>query len=558
MKSFVLINSIPIFNIEFADNVENTIVSNGIKEEFIGISTVKIGKKEILCEHSESDIVKCSVVFEGVQYNDIPFKLIIDKKTKPFVTINKDSLINPNYYIPEKVIDIVEESIDSVVEYESPDDNVLDFMDELVKKNKLIEKLKQEALNYKLKQEQNKLIEEEKIINFFNKKIETALLEFNDNAKKLIKNYTSDIDATERQIRDQIKKQLKDFEEKILNPNSYEGNKLMLEAIKEFIFETDTQTGGTINKFKSKLLEDIREASEQQLKNHTRQIQRYAEMVSGGGSVAMQFAKGGTMEGNLNVTGQYLSGGKNLNEIFLTSETDSQQLIWDKDIKSLSITYGNTVSLSSLVPDNASGVDTGVRNLTSNWESTYTTLCSNSANFLSPEIISPKVGDTIIWNGTRWVNTSSSLISVRETDQAFLIDGFRTDIATLSVQANAGYLIEAHYIVQALGSGGGPYVNILCPEGTTGGGSRPFIDSTLFSVNNGTYYSISNDWLTFPSPPGDGIIIGRTQCYGAGSIKGFIRTGSNPGVVIMQIRGYIGNNAGTVFAGSFLKLDRYF
>jgi hypothetical protein len=39
-------------------------------------------------------------------------------------------------------------------------------------------------------------------------------------------------------------------------------------------------------------------------------------MSSGGGSVAKQFAAGGTMEGTLNVTGQYLSGGVDLLSIF--------------------------------------------------------------------------------------------------------------------------------------------------------------------------------------------------------------------------------------------------
>jgi hypothetical protein len=45
-------------------------------------------------------------------------------------------------------------------------------------------------------------------------------------------------------------------------------------------------------------------------------MQRYAEMVSGGGSVAVQFANGGTMSGNLNVEAQYLSGGKDLIDVF--------------------------------------------------------------------------------------------------------------------------------------------------------------------------------------------------------------------------------------------------
>ena len=45
-------------------------------------------------------------------------------------------------------------------------------------------------------------------------------------------------------------------------------------------------------------------------------LKRLIEMSSGGGSVAKQFAAGGTMEGSLNVTGQYLSAGVDLLSIF--------------------------------------------------------------------------------------------------------------------------------------------------------------------------------------------------------------------------------------------------
>ena len=45
-------------------------------------------------------------------------------------------------------------------------------------------------------------------------------------------------------------------------------------------------------------------------------IKRLIEMSAGGGSVAVQYADGGTMNGDLNVTGNILSGGINLVDIF--------------------------------------------------------------------------------------------------------------------------------------------------------------------------------------------------------------------------------------------------
>ena len=64
---------------------------------------------------------------------------------------------------------------------------------------------------------------------------------------------------------------------------------------------------------------------------------------------------------------------------FLTSETDSQTLSFDEGTKDLTISNGNTVSLSALI--DATGIDTGVRALTSNWESTYNTVSALSASW---------------------------------------------------------------------------------------------------------------------------------------------------------------------------------
>ena len=68
---------------------------------------------------------------------------------------------------------------------------------------------------------------------------------------------------------------------------------------------------------------------------------------------------------------------KAVSSTFLTSETDSQALSFDEGTKDLSISNGNTISLSALVDSTAT--DTSVRNLTGNWQSVYSTVQSNSA-----------------------------------------------------------------------------------------------------------------------------------------------------------------------------------
>lgn len=82
---------------------------------------------------------------------------------------------------------------------------------------------------------------------------------------------------------------------------------------------------------------------------HTK-MQMYVQSYGGGGSVAMQFADGGTMNGTLNVSnGQILSAGVDLADIFSQSSGGSQTLSFNESTAQLTITpNGNTVSLSAL------------------------------------------------------------------------------------------------------------------------------------------------------------------------------------------------------------------
>ena len=71
---------------------------------------------------------------------------------------------------------------------------------------------------------------------------------------------------------------------------------------------------------------------------------------------------------------------KTASSTFLTSETDSQTLSFDEITKNLSITNGNTISLSALTDTTA--IDTGVRALTGNWQNTYSNYSTNSAAYV--------------------------------------------------------------------------------------------------------------------------------------------------------------------------------
>ena len=88
-----------------------------------------------------------------------------------------------------------------------------------------------------------------------------------------------------------------------------------------------------------------------------------------------------TVEGSLNVSSHLLSGGRNLDEIFLTSETDAQTLSWNASAYNLSISNGNSVSLSSI--KGREDINTLVSTNSAAWDQSYNTTTVYQANSAS-------------------------------------------------------------------------------------------------------------------------------------------------------------------------------
>ena len=132
-------------------------------------------------------------------------------------------------------------------------------------------------------------------------------------------------------------------------------------------------------------ISEIKKLIEQYAEKYFKKAAVMSEYAGGGGTNAVQYVNGGTMNGNLNVTGNYLSGGVNLLNIFSGGGGGggNQTLAFNESNADLSISGGNTVSLSSLnggVGDPA--VNTLVRANSGSWDSVYTTVSSNSASWL--------------------------------------------------------------------------------------------------------------------------------------------------------------------------------
>ena len=112
---------------------------------------------------------------------------------------------------------------------------------------------------------------------------------------------------------------------------------------------------------------------------------------------------------------------KNVSSTFLTSETDSQTLSFDDLTKDLSISNGNTISLSALI--SLTAVDTEVRDLTANWQDTFTNVQSNSADW--------KLADFIVTCSDETSNlvTSVSSFTFRAPFE-MILDSVRASVTT--------------------------------------------------------------------------------------------------------------------------------
>jgi hypothetical protein len=100
-------------------------------------------------------------------------------------------------------------------------------------------------------------------------------------------------------------------------------------------------------------LKELKEYIDKTVQDYSRRI---LDLGGGGGSVAVQYANGGVMNGNLNINGHILSGGRDISNYFGSGGGGgSQTLSFNASNADLSISGGNTVSLASLSGGSSGG-----------------------------------------------------------------------------------------------------------------------------------------------------------------------------------------------------------
>jgi hypothetical protein len=269
-------------------------------------------------------------------------------------------------------------------------------VDLLYEKTKLLEETYQRKLIFELEQYKEKLFEEYRVFSsdtveqvlkaktdvtyqsideiFHNRQAE--IKEYYDNrlieSRQEIDNFAAEIKTFSTHLIE-LEKAFLESEEKFKNTLT-EKEKIFAESLEQKIANSKAEFGSIIAEFtkrlpgitsnintletkvktlieeKAKSFKEDFSTTQQDYIAKTAQYwaKRILDLGGGGGSVATQYANGGTMNGDLNVNANYLSGGVNLLDIFVTSDSDSQTLSFNESNAQLSISNGNTVSLSAL------------------------------------------------------------------------------------------------------------------------------------------------------------------------------------------------------------------
>ena len=234
----------------------------------------------------------------------------IDTKLHDFFKLNEED----NKFLVFNEAEKLRESVSDISEkFKLELKNVKEFSKENI--NRIIDN-KSKEIYEKIYQHTDKLIEENK--QTISKNIDNLSNTFTEelNQLKLLKNK---IPATDKNIIERQNKKFKSILEHVnlkfnqLNKKvkliseskNDEYNELLAAVNNKEVVEYKTILREKIetaelNSVKSELLNELNS----NIQNEVRGMRRYAEMSAGGGTNAVQYAKGGTMDGNLNVTGE--------------------------------------------------------------------------------------------------------------------------------------------------------------------------------------------------------------------------------------------------------------
>ena len=345
---------------------EFTIISGKIKNELISDNDYKFDEIRESIDLKIQDIA--DNLNESLRGNFQNSSKLIDKSVKKLVRELYESNINPK--VDKELKDIAEEIVEKVSEIDKNLNNKLNEKADV----SLIEGVNRELdairdANIELNNSLNKGVQkalsrvgnvDKKILEIsekFDNKIsetEQEITQYFDEKLSLVKEETLD-------ITDEARKYFQDLIQESRNGLLSEIRKIKNEKPVEYILES--KKGKPIVKDWDSIEKDWNKKIHDKFENYKTDLRKYvAVYASGGGTNATQYQDGGTMNGDLNVTGQYLSAGVDLLTIFSGSSDD---------------TYVNTL----------------VRSNSANWDDAYNTSViyqSNSASYATIDFTNSK------------------------------------------------------------------------------------------------------------------------------------------------------------------------
>jgi len=351
----------------FTNSNLNIITVKDFSEVFFDVYELEInGKKyvtEKIDEYKGSPVVNLTVKNEGKEYtapfvlNKGNFSILFNKNNSTYVrdvTESQEEIIIEDTIANEVDTIIFEKHEDILEDIKQAKSSARNYFKKLKEKQiqeaSNINRQKLDEFNNELKQIQQGLVEEFiRIVsnvrsdisidsnNTIQKNTNKALSRIGNVKIQLEEDIAKNVTSLQRDI-DKASERIKVYYDEKLNKLNEAVSTLSGETKKEcvkFISESRDSLLHKIGEIKTDvpniIIErkngtskeiDLKQVKLELEKSITRKfsielmsLKRMMEMISGGGSVAQQFANGGTMNGNLNIVGNILSGGINLIDI---------------------------------------------------------------------------------------------------------------------------------------------------------------------------------------------------------------------------------------------------
>ncbi len=347
---------------ETSDNVEvnyENIIEHHVNNKLVFLHELEEQFEEKIVSLKDDISNKLDLFFEKLEDKK---KVIVEEKLEK-ITADLNEKFTVLQSELQGVEDFSKQNIDNILETKinEIDSSVNLFLEGITKeyKNKIISSDKKITHNFlelnsikeKLKENNsttNKKFEE---LNSLKEKLleQDELVLKNEELKKFINEEFKDIDSKFKNLSEEENKKYDELLAAFNNKDVVEYKTILKEKIQDV----------ELTQIKESLQEEISSA----LKGDIVSLKRYVEMSSGGGSVAKQFAAGGTMDGTLNVNGNILSGGTNLIDIFNSDTSINLQDVTNNGNTTTNlISSNNTIIADTILATNilsATNLDIG-------------------------------------------------------------------------------------------------------------------------------------------------------------------------------------------------------